>query len=716
MAETRRPRRAAAPRAAAPNASSAERAPLEGFDWRRIAYHTLCSRALDDVEETTNRNRASVPKDHVVLYQFSARGHDMAQVILGSLLTGRRDAAGAYYRSRPLLLSLGLPLDDALGSPLGRAGGFSDGRDIGVVCNLPNRDGTVVLPMSGDVGSQYTPIAGWAQAITYHRDSLHDASYDGSIAVALGGDGSVATNGFWASLTMATTLKLPMLFYIEDNDLGISVRGDMQTPGGNIAKNLAAFGNLFIRDGDGTDPHETASLLADCVAHVRSGAGPALVHLTVPRLSSHSGPDNQKGYRTDEEIAADVARDPVPRLRDYLVPSHLSEAQWSELEAEVARDVQQALEAARARAIPDPSRIAQHLYADETANDAFGGLTQSERRALGGTDEPLADGELLRFAEAVRRTLRHELAVNPKLVVFGEDVGRKGGVHLVTEGLQKQFGADRVFDTSLSEEGIIGRASGLAIAGLMPVAEIQFRKYADPATEQLNNTGTMRWRTNNRFAAPMVVRMPGGFGKDVGDPWHSLSDEVRFAHAYGWQVVMPSNAADAVGLLRAAMRSPNPTIFFEHRALLMTGDGSGRYPGDDYVLPLGRARVVREGDALTLVTWGAMVHRCTAAAESFGDAVEVIDLRTIAPWDREAVLASVKKTGRCLVVHEDNLTAGFGAEIAATLAQEAFWFLDAPVERLAPRDIPMPYHPVLLEAVLPDVSEIAASVERLLRT
>ncbi len=716
MAETRRPRRAAAPRAVAPNASSSERAPLDGFDWRRIAYHTLCSRALDEVEESTNRNRASVPKDHVVLYQFSARGHDMAQVILGSLLTGRRDAAGAYYRSRPLLLSLGLPLDDALGSPLGRAGGFSDGRDIGVVCNLPNRDGTVVLPMSGDVGSQYTPIAGWAQGITYHRDSLQDASYDGAIAVALGGDGSVATNGFWASLTMATTLKLPMLFYIEDNDLGISVRGDMQTPGGNIAKNLAAFGNLFIRDGDGTDPHETASLLAECVAHVRSGAGPALVHLTVPRLSSHSGPDNQKGYRTDEEIAADIARDPVPRLREYLVPAQLSEAQWAELEAEVERDVQAALEAARARAIPDPSRIAQHLYADETADDAFGGLTRSERQALGGSDEPAAEGELLRFAEAVRRTLRHELSVNPKLVVFGEDVGRKGGVHLVTEGLQKQFGADRVFDTSLSEEGIIGRASGLAIAGLMPVAEIQFRKYADPATEQLNNTGTMRWRTNNRFAAPMVVRMPGGFGKDVGDPWHSLSDEVRFAHAYGWQVVMPSNASDAVGLLRAAMRSPNPTIFFEHRALLMTGDGSGRYPGDDYVLPLGRARVVREGDALTLVTWGAMVHRCAEAAASFGDSVELIDLRTIAPWDREAVLASVKKTGRCLVVHEDNLTAGFGAEIAATLAQEAFWFLDAPVERLAPRDIPMPYHPVLLDAVLPDVDEIAASVERLLRT
>jgi 2-oxoisovalerate dehydrogenase E1 component len=307
----------------------------------------------------------------------------------------------------------------------------------------------------------------------------------------------------------------------------------------------------------------------------------------------------------------------------------------------------------------------------------------------------------------VRRTLRHELTVNPKVLVFGEDVGRKGGVHLVTEGLQKQFGPARVFDTSLSEEGIIGRASALAISGLMPVAEIQFRKYADPATEQLNNTGTMRWRTANRFAAPMVVRMPGGFGKDVGDPWHSLSDEVRFAHAYGWQVVMPSNAADAVGLLRAAMRSPNPTVFFEHRSLLMTGDGSARYPGDDYMLPLGKARVIQPGTDLTLVTWGAMVHRCVEAAARFAGRVEVIDLRTIAPWDRACVLGSVQQTGRCVIVHEDNLTAGFGAEIAAVVADEAFWHLDAPVRRVAPRDVPMPYHPELLAAVLGSSAQIA---------
>ena len=688
------------------------------LDWRRIAYHALVSRALDDLEEATNRTKASVPREHLVLYQFSARGHEMAQAILGSLIDGRHDAASAYYRSRPLLLSLGLSIEDALGSPLGRAGGFSDGRDIGVVCNLPNKNGPVVLPMSGDVGSQYTPAAGWAQSILYHRDELKDTSYRNAMAVVLGGEASVATNGFWSALTMATTLSLPMLFYVEDNGLGISVRGDMQTPGANIANNLASFGNLLVRDGDGTDPAEASRLLSDVVSHVRTGKGPALIRLTVPRLCSHSGPDNQRGYRTDAEIAEDFKRDPLPRLEKHLVPSILNAKEWAALQQEVERDVDAALTAARARPAPDASTVKHFIYEEQDVEraPALGGLSREERARLGGTDVPSETGQVVRLAEAVRQTLRHELEVNPKVLVFGEDVGRKGGVHLVTEGLQKQFGERRVFDTSLSEEGIIGRAVGMAISGLMPVAEIQFRKYADPAAEQLNNTGTMRWRTANRFCAPIVVRMPGGFGKDVGDPWHSLSDEVRFAHAYGWQVAMPSNAADAVGLLRAAMRGANPTIFFEHRSLLMTSDGSARYPGDEYVLPFGRARVVQEGTDLTLVTWGAMVHRCVEAASRFGEGVELLDLRTIAPWDRGAVLASVEKTGRCLIVHEDNLTAGFGAEVAAAVAQDAFWFLDAPVERLAVEDVPMPYHPVLLDAVLPSADRIAESVERLLRT
>jgi len=433
-------------------------------------------------------------------------------------------------------------------------------------------------------------------------------------------------------------------------------------------------------------------------------------------MCSHSGPDSQKSYRTDAELEADARRDPMPKLKRHVVPAFLSAADWTALEQEVEREVAVALAAARARPAPSAEAVGQFVRADESGGvaEAYGGLSQAERAALGGTDVPAEGGENLRFAEAVKRTLARELEVNPKALVFGEDVGRKGGVHLVTEGLQRKFGDKRVFDTSLSEEGIVGRAVGMAISGLMPVAEIQFRKYADPATEQLNNCGTLRWRTKNRFAAPIVVRMPGGFGKDVGDPWHSLSDEVRFAHAYGWQVAMPSNSADAVGLLRAAMRSPNPTIFFEHRSLLMTGDGTAHYPGDDYVLPFGCARIVRSGDDITVVTWGAMVHRCVAAAKRFGDRVELIDLRTMAPWDKACVLESVRKTGRCLIVHEDNITAGFGAEISATLAQDAFWQLDAPIERLAPKDIPAAYHEDLLAAIMPNVDGIAERIEAVL--
>jgi len=300
------------------------------------------------------------------------------------------------------------------------------------------------------------------------------------------------------------------------------------------------------------------------------------------------------------------------------------------------------------------------------------------------------------------------------MLLFGEDVGPKGGVHAATMGLQAAFGERRVFDTSLSEEGIIGRAVGLALSGLLPVAEIQFRKYADPATEQLNNCGTMRWRTHNRFAAPIVVRMPGGYAPKCGDPWHSVCGEVFWVHATGWQVCIPSNAEDAVGLLRAALRSNNPTIFFEHRALLDGASARRPYPGDDFVLPLGKARVVLDGNRLTVVTWGAMVERCERAARELEESIEVLDLRTVAPWDRALVLASVRKTRRCLIVHEDTLTAGFGAEVAAVVAEEAFLSLDAPIARLAIPDVPTPYNLRLMNAVLPSVEGIAAKMQELL--
>jgi 2-oxoisovalerate dehydrogenase E1 component len=669
------------------------------FDWKRVAYLMLASRGLDDTEETR-----LIPEKKVV-YQFSARGHDLAQIILGSLLDGKHDAAGAYYRSRPLLLTLGLSLEDAFAGPLRKSGGFSDGRDIGVVCNLPKADGAIVLPMSGDVGSQYTPSVGWAQAITYHRDVLGDKSYEGAIAVVLGGEASAATNGFWSSLTIATTLKLPILFYIEDNRYGISVPAEFQTPGGNIAANLAAFHNLYIKEGDGTDPGAAAELFEDVVAHVRGGKGPALLRLEVPRLCGHSGQDTQ-AYKTEECIAEEKARDPLPRLRRYLVPAFMSDSEWNDLESRVARDVAAALEGALNRPEPDPSQVTRYRYAESGEMQIVGGLAPTGFQFPTATDKPTPEPQRTNMLTAIRRTLEHELHINPRVLVFGEDVGPKGGVHAATMGLQDTFGDKRVFDTSLSEEGIIGRAVGMAIAGLMPVAEIQFRKYADPATEQLNNCGTIRWRTANRFAAPIVVRMPGGFAK-VGDPWHSVSSEVIWAHAIGWQMAFPSNAEDAVGLLRSALRSNNPTIFFEHRHLLDGPWARRPYPGDDYVLPFGKAKTIQSGDSLTVVTWGAMVERCELAAKKLGQSIEIIDLRTIAPWDKQSVLDSVKRTRRCLIVHEDGITAGFGAEVAATVAQDAFFSLDAAIQRLAIPDVPVPHNYGLMDAVVPTVESIA---------
>jgi 2-oxoisovalerate dehydrogenase E1 component len=682
------------------------------IDWNRVLYLTLASRALDDIEETR-----LVPEKRVA-YQFCARGHEMAQIILGSLLDHPHDAVGAYYRSRPLLLTLGLSLEDGFAAPMGKSGGFSNGRDIGVVCNLPKAEGAIVLPMSGDVGSQFTPAAGWAQGITYHRDVLDDRGYEGSIAVATGGEASVATNGFWSALTMATTLSLPLLFYIEDNRYGISVPGSFQTPGGDIAANLASFRNLLVRSGDGTDPAETARLLEETLAHVRTGRGPALVRLTVPRLSGHSGQDTQ-AYKSQEFLAEEQANDPLPKLYAFLRGGVLPDSEIAAIDAQVKADIDEALAGALARPEPPCSTVTRYVYA-ETRPDGtpdlqvMGGLAPAGHQFPKGTDVPQPEPTRINMLTAIRRTLQHELATNPKMLLFGEDVGPKGGVHAATMGLQAAFGDRRVFDTSLSEEGIIGRAVGLAICGLLPVPEIQFRKYADPATEQLNNCGTMRWRTYNRFAAPIVVRMPGGYAPKCGDPWHSVCGEVLWAHAVGWQVCVPSNAEDAVGLLRSALRSNNPTIFFEHRALLDGSWARRPYPGDDFVLPLGKAKVILPGDKLSVITWGAMVERCEAAARDVGSSIEVLDLRTIAPWDRAAVLASVRKTRRCLIVHEDTLTGGFGAEVAAVVAQEAFLSLDAPISRLAIPDVPTPYNVGLMHGVLPSVEEIADKMRELL--
>ena len=650
-----------------------------------------------------------------VLYQFSARGHDFAQILLGLQLRDAHDGISVYYRSRPLMLALGVSLEEAAAGPLARSGAFSGGRDIGVVFNLPGRDAPTVLPACGGVGAQYTPAAGWAQAIRYRHETLHDESFARSIAVVLGGDASTATNGFWSALNMATTLALPMLFYIEDNGFGISVPSRLQTPGGDIAANLRSFAGLSILEGDGSDPRATEELTRRAVAQVRERRTPVMLRLTVPRLSGHSGQDTQ-AYKSPETLSEERGRDPLARLEAFLVPKLMSAEEWRRLHVEARREVEYAVEAALARPQPDPRELTAHVFSSPAVGTASlqeqGGLAPEGYAFAASSTVAQPQGTRINMLTAIRRTLDVELALNPRMLVFGEDVGPKGGVHGATLGLQDKYGAARVFDTSLSEEGIIGRAVGMALAGLLPVAEIQFRKYADPAAEQLNDCGTMRWRTRNRFAAPMVVRMPGGFFK-CGDPWHSQTNEVAWAHGIGWQVAVPSNAEDATGLLRAALRGNDPVIFFEHRAMLDGAWARRPYPGDEFVVPFGQARTVRAGSEITVVSWGAMVERCLqAAGDSHVDA-EVLDLRTLSPWDRGAVRSSVEKTRRCLIVHEDNLTAGFGAEIAAMLAQESFFSLDAPIERLAMPDIPSPHSPLLLEAALPSVAQITHAIQRL---
>ena len=457
------------------------------------------------------------------------------------------------------------------------------------------------------------------------------------------------------------------------------------------------------------------------MAGVRSGEGPALIRLLVPRLSGHSGQDTQT-YKSAEEIAAEKVRDPLRKLREQLVPRTLSQADWdleiSEARALVARDADRC-RAARIARIRGASSAMCFPKLAPTARSTYNSKADCAAPASSlpaGGEQAEPQGPRINLVTAVRRTLEHELAVNPRVLVFGEDVGRKGGVHAATLGLQERFGVERVFDTSLSEEGIIGRAVGMAAAGLMPVPEIQFRKYADPAAEQLNDCGTMRWRTVNRFAAPMVVRIPGGFFK-CGDPWHSQSNEVQWLHGVGWRLAMPSNAQDAVGLLRSALRGNDPTIFFEHRSLLDSASGRAA-PIRATNSSCRSARRVCCAKAASSPSspgarwWSAASRRIDAAGKS----ADLLDLRTLSPWDREATLASVRKTRRCLIVHEDTMTAGFGAEIAAVLAKETFFDLDAPIERLAMPDVPSPHNPLLLDAVLPSVETITRTIVDLAET
>ena len=671
-------------------------------DWELVARLMLTSRAIDEIEET------QLAPQGKVTYQFSSKGHELAQVLLSLQLTHKHDAAAVYYRSRPFMLAAGLTPQEAFSADLALTGSPSEGRDVGVVYSMPPRRGVTVLPSSGDVGAQYTPAAGWAQAITYYQQQLKDNSWAGAISVALGGDGSVATNGFWAALNIATTLRLPMLFLIEDNGYGISVPSHLQTPGGDISGNLGSYRDLLIVKGRGTQPRPTASLINRAVAHVRGAHGPVLLHLQVPRLTGHTFGEDPSAYKGAEQIEAEHKQDPLVAIRKTL-----SKATWAALKKQVDALVRDEL--AEGMRKPAPSPDSGRLHVLSSGEHLAKVPPDLKRPPLDFTAHLEEDGPRINMSEAIRRTMEAELDLNPRLLIFGEDVGPRGGVHRVTLDLQRKYGEHRVFDTSLSEEGIIGRAAGFALAGLTPLPEIQFRKYADPAAEQINDIGWIRWRTAGKFAAPMVVRMPVGHSKKTGDPWHSVSGEAVYAHSLGWQIAMPSNAADAVGLLRSALRGQDPTVFLEHRALYDSPLSRRPYPGDGFALPFGRATFAHPGNELTVVSWGEMLHRCLEAAQPYEARIEVIDLRTIIPWDNQAVLSSVRKTGKCLIAHEDGLTGGFGAEIAATLAEECFTFLDAPIKRVAVPDTPIPFNIPLMNALIPSVDLLRSRMEELLK-
>ena len=675
-------------------------------NWHQVARLVFLSRQIDQLEIAQ-----LVPSGETKL-QISSSGHELVQVLLGLALTHPHDAATVYYRSRPFLLASGLTAEEALSASLARCGSPSEGRDVGVVFSLPRRGGAMVLPASGNVGAQYTPATGWAQSVVYRQQSLGDAAFDGALGVAMGGEGSTAANGFWAALNIATTNNLPMLFFIEDNEYAISTPSDVQTPTGVFTTNLAAFQNLKIVEGNGSDPVAAWRAIADSLHHVRSGSGPCLIRMRVPRLSGHALSDTQH-YKTEAMLEADAARDPLCHLKEFLLQSgQFTPQALNQLAREVEIEVSAALKIARAQEAPRPSDVAKHVLFEEPP--LVGGLRPEQAQIPFGCDQAKTTGPSIDLREAICRTLRTEMEFNDRALLFGEDVGAFGGIHGVTRGLQGDLGSDRVFDTSLSEEGIIGRAIGMALCGLLPIPELQFRKYADPAYEQLVDVGTLRWRTAGKFAVPMVVRIPVGYGKKGGDPWHSVNSEATYAHLQGWRIAYPSNVQDAVGLLRTALRGDDPTFFLEHRALLVAQRGAAAYPGDDYCLPFGVAARRTEGTDLTIVAWGDMVHRSIEAANSFSGRVTVLDLRTVLPWDQATVLASVRRTGRLLVVHEDTATAGFAGEIIATVAAEAFDALKASPQRLCALDCPIPYNVELMAEVVPSVDQIGTMIEQLL--
>jgi 2-oxoisovalerate dehydrogenase E1 component len=689
------------------------------IEFYRLMY---LSRRTDDREIMLKRQQK-------IFFQISCAGHEALLVAAGMAMRPGYDWFFPYYRDRALCLALGNTVADQMLQAVGAASDpASGGRQMPSHWTSPKLN--IVSP-SSSTATQCLHAVGCAEAgryFTRHPSAAtksetdyrayKDVKFHGDEVTYVSiGEGSTSQGEFWESLNTASNGKLPILYIVEDNGYAISTPVEANTPGGNISRLIANFPNFHFAEVDGTDAVASYRTIVEAVEYCRSGRGPALVHGHVIRPYSHSFSEDERDYRSAEELEADALRDPIAKMQVLLLREGiLDQAGIDELEASVNAEVQAAADAAVAAALPVASSILKNQYSED--------LSPTDPRYA--TEPTASDDKNERtMADLINTCLKNEMRRDERIVVFGEDVADatregalkggkvkgKGGVFKLTAGLQTEFGSDRVWNSPLAEANIVGRAIGMAVRGLKPVVEIQFFDYIWPAMHQMRNElSVMRWRSNGAFSSPIVMRVPIGGYLTGGSIYHSQSGESIFTHTPGVRVVMPSNALDAIGLLRTAIRCDDPVLFLEHKRLYRETFGRAAYPGPDYTIPFGKAKIVRPGKDVTVLTYGAVVPRALQAAVKLhretGIDVELIDLRSLSPFDWDAISTSVKKTNRVIVAHEDMLSWGYGAEIAAKIGEELFHDLDAPVRRVAAMDSFVAYAPVLEDVILPQPEDL----------
>jgi 2-oxoisovalerate dehydrogenase E1 component len=674
----------------------------------------LLSRRLDDKEvQLKNQNK--------IFFQISGAGHEAVLTAAGMILKPAYDWFYTYYRDRALCLELGVTpaemLYEAAGAAIDPASG---GRQ------MPSHWGHKaynIVSASSPTGTQFLQGVGSAEATLRAKQLNIAEGFESDEVVFIStGEGQTSEGEFWESLNTASNLKLPVVYLVEDNGYAISVPVEVNTAGGSISKLVRSFPGLHVEEVDGCDLLASYDAMHRAVDYARQRKGPALVHAHVIRPYSHSLSDDEKLYRPAGEREADAARDPVARFPKWLVSEgHTTEEEIAQIQKEVDATVLAATDDALAQPQPSPDSIYFGVYSPDV--DPTSEQFDTE-------DDPQFSGDPTTMVDLLNACMRDEMRRDPKILVFGQDVADvsreeyldkvkgKGGVFKVTWRLQKEFGSARVYNSPLAEANIVGRAIGLAVRGFKPVVEVQFFDYIWTAYMQLRDElATMRWRSNNNFSAPVVVRTTYG-GYIRGAIYHSQTGASIFTHCPGLRVVCPSSALDANGLLRTAIRCDDPVLFLEHKHLYRQTYNKAAYPGPNFMIPFGKAKVVREGSDVTVVTYGATVQRAITAANAVADngiSVEVIDLRTLSPWDRETVFASVKKNSRVIVAYEDSRSWGFGAEISASIADECFAWLDAPVMRVASADTFVGYAPRLEDAILPQVEDFRRAYEEIVK-